>query len=405
MSFPQRRHRSHAHRRRGALVVLTTTLLGLGTAACGHATGAPGRPVARAAAGLSMATSIETSAGSWAVVPMGDLNDPLNTFWQLFFRPRGASNWSDLSSALAVATNGGLVLAARDGLSLTVGVRPANLLEFSPILVTSDGGRAWTPASPIAALAKQPDALAIGTGGSAVALTAASGGVEEVSESSGQLAGWNELTTSTELQSSPAGRACGLGSITAVGVQASTPIVGADCRRAGIVGVFSDAQGPWELAGPALPASLAAGNVDVLGLLPTTGGLCALLAVSDGHESGLLAAWRSNGDTRWRTSPVLAVGSGGVRSFGPDGRRGLFLVTSSADASESVEVIGGPGDAWDALPTPPPGTETLAFGPAGKVDALAARDTLFTDWVLAPGAGNWTRSQVANVPIQFGSSS
>ena len=98
----------------------------------------------------SLATSIETSAGTWAVVPMGHLDQPLNTFWQLFFRAKGATRWSDYASALAVATNGGLLVATPNGRSLVVGIRPANLLDYSPLLVTANNGRTWIPASPSA---------------------------------------------------------------------------------------------------------------------------------------------------------------------------------------------------------------------------------------------------------------
>jgi hypothetical protein len=47
----------------------------------------------------------------------------------------------------------------------------------------------------------------------------------------------------------------------------------------------------------------------------------------------------------------------------------------------------------------------MVFGAAGRVDALVVEDTVFTDWGLAPATGRWTREQVMNVPIQFGSSS
>jgi hypothetical protein len=50
----------------------------------------------------------------------------------------------------------------------------------------------------------------------------------------------------------------------------------------------------------------------------------------------------------------------------------------------------------------PPGTATLAPGTGGGYDALAASGARLTVWRLA-GAG-WTRIQVMNVPISYGSS-
>ena len=59
-----------------------------------------------------LATSVPAGGGTWATVAMGDLGQPLNTFWQLLFRPAGTNSWSDRVEATAVATNGGLVLAS-----------------------------------------------------------------------------------------------------------------------------------------------------------------------------------------------------------------------------------------------------------------------------------------------------
>jgi len=386
-------------------MILAAVVMAMATGACGSATPTRDGAATPAPVSPSLATSVETTAGSWAVLPMGHLDQPLNTFWQLFFRRRGASAWSDLASDLAVATNGGLVLATSSQKDLAVGVRPANLLEFSPLLVTSDAGHSWTPANPVAALANQPDSLAIGTGGGALALTTTANGEQEVLESPGQLTDWHELTTSTQLGASAGGRSCGLGSLTAVGMGAATPLVAASCRRPGIVGIFSEAQTGWELAGPTLSPSLGAGSVDVIGLLPTAGGVCALLVVSIGHTTGLLAAWRSGGGTAWTTSSVLALGSRQVESFGPDGGAGFFLLAASEGGPDSVEVMSGPGASWRGLPSPPVHTETLVFAPTGRVDALAADDTIFTDWTLQAASASWSRSQVVNVPVQFGSSS
>ena len=122
-------------------------------------------------AGAPLATSISTAVGSWAIVPMGDLGQPLNTFWQLFFRPLGSSRWSDKAEGLAVATNGGLVMAAPDGKSAVVGVRSAANLNFSPILTTVNDGRSWSPGPPVSGLASEPDALAVDSQGQGLALT------------------------------------------------------------------------------------------------------------------------------------------------------------------------------------------------------------------------------------------
>ena len=69
------------------------------------------------------------------------------------------------------------------------------------------------------------------------------------------------------------------------------------------------------------------------------------------------------------------------------------------------ETVAGPGAGWRALPALPPGTATLAPGPAGGFDALAAGRTTMTVWQLAPRSPAWAKAQSISVPIQFGSSS
>ena len=103
----------------------------LGLASCGTSA-LPGAPTGAVAAPSKapLPASVQTRAGTWATVPMGDLGQPLNTFRQLFFRPAGSASWSDRVQATATATNGGLVLAD-DNQDLVVGVRPSNMLTFS----------------------------------------------------------------------------------------------------------------------------------------------------------------------------------------------------------------------------------------------------------------------------------
>ncbi len=310
---------------------------------------------------------------------------------------------SDEASALAVATNGGLVIATAGGRDLAVGIRPANRLGYSPVLMTSDAGESWSPAAPVAALAEQPDALATDEGDQALALTVNGRGGALLASSRG-LASWHTLTTASELGSSPAGRSCGLVSMTAVAYGAGLALLGTSCRRAGVVGVYADSDGTWRPVGPELPAPIDRGSVDVLGLENTTKGLCAILAVADGDDTSLLAAWRGAAGGAWRLSPVLELGSEVVRSFGPYGGSGLFVLPSGSAGSGSVEVVSGPGAAWRRLPTPPARTETMVFGLAGRVDALAVDDTTFTDWTLPRGSHRWARAQVVDVPIEFGSS-
>jgi hypothetical protein len=401
----RRQPRLRRTRRRAENRPLATLAL-VAIAAAGCAAGPVGDALntspSPAPAGMSIATSIETSAGYWAAVPMGHFDQPLNTFWQLLFSPNGTSGWSDVVEGLAVATNGGLLLATDGGQKLAVGVRTANLLHYSPLLVTSNGRSFFAPVTPVTPLAQQPDALAVGAGGQWLALTTAAGG--EVFESAAGLASWHELTTISGLGRLPAGRTCGLVTMTAVALTSERAVIGADCSKAGEVGIFTN-HGSWRLVGPSLPAPLDRGTVKVLGLQETNVGLRAVLEVSEGNDTSLVAAWTTDGGVKWSISSVLGLGSRRVLSIGPEGRLGLFVLASLTSASDSVEIVSGPGGSWRGLPPVPASTQTLVFGPTGTADALAVDDTLLTDWKLTRGATRWVHAQVLNVQIAFGSSS
>lgn len=385
--------------------------LAAGLTGCGRATSetttAALPPVA-----APLATSVAAAGGTWATVPMGHPGDPLNTFWQLFYRPAGSSSWSDQVGATATATNGGLVLASAGGRSLLVGVRPSNRLYFSPLVTTSDGGRSWTDGLTGGLLAR-PAALAVDETGPALALVATgTTPTATVQDSSGNLASWQNLTSLPELAATTPGRSCRPDALEAVGYAQTSPVVGASCTRPGVVGLFSLRSGAWQPAVAALPAPLAGARIDVLSLEPTGGGLAAVLAASGGSDTSLLAAWSQDGGVNWAVSPAIQLLAGQqLSSVGPAGGDGLFVLMSSSSGSQQLDRIDGPGASWRSLVPPPAGTATVAFGPAGQAAGPGTAQALVTDasvltvWTLAATATAWAKGQAIRVPIQFGSSS
>jgi hypothetical protein len=113
---------------------------------------------AQAAVDAPLVSAVSTSTDSWVTLPMGDLSDPSTTFWELFHAASGSSHWS-LVTPPGVADNGGLVQSSSAGAAL-VGVLPSDLLRFSPLAQSADGGGSWVPAFLPGALAPVPDALA-----------------------------------------------------------------------------------------------------------------------------------------------------------------------------------------------------------------------------------------------------
>ena len=401
--LPNRRGpRPHRRTRRLGLWAVSLITSATVVSACGSANEGAIGPIPQVVA-ASLATSLETPAGTWATVPMGHLDQPLNTFWQLFFRPPSASTWSDEASALAVATNGGLVLATNAKEPLTVGIRPTNYLGFSP-LITTLNARSWTPANPIGALGDQPDALALSATGQGLALVS-NGRTRKVLTSPDSLLSWRTLVEERGLAGSPAGRRCGLASLTAVSYLGSEPLIGASCTR-GTIGIFTEDRGTWRLLGHSLSSPLKASGAQVLGFERTTAGLCALVSVKVGRSAELIVTCATERQQDWRASPALKLaGTSDVISFGPTAGQGLFVLVSDPARRRSLAVIGSRTLTWSHLQTPPSGTVTVAVSASGAVDALSVDDTLFSDWRLMRRSHRWQRIQQSRIPIEFGSSS
>jgi hypothetical protein len=383
-----------------AATALALAFLGLVTAPSSCALAGP-VPGAAPSLATPLATSAQTSDGTWATLPMGHLDQPENTFWQLFFRPPGAASWSDQAQATATATNGGLVLASDGGRSLIVGVRPSQYLTYSPLIATSDGARSWSDGLVADRLAARPDALAATANGQALALVAGPDG-GQVLTTAGGISAWRTLATERQLAAG-AGRSCGLGLLTAVGYVGGQAVIGGSCSRPGGVGLFAFRGGAWRSVGAAVPRSLDHGRVEVLALEPGQGQASALLAVADGDQTSLVAG-RSTPEGQWSTSPPLTLATNqDLASFGPAEGTGIFVLLKSTSGTEDLVVSNGPS-AWRRLPSPPGGTKTVAFGTAQTVTALAASATVLTVWSLRSTSGPWAKSQVMNVPVQFGSS-
>jgi len=372
-------------------------LLGAAVTGCGSKPAAGTAPPAPPPA-PPLATSFASGTGTgWAIVEMGGSAAQENNFWELFARQPGTTTWR-LATPLGVADNGGLVVTANGGGSLLTGFVPSQGLKFSPLATSGDSGTNWTTGNPVdPGLAAVPDALAGGPGDSLLALT--SGGAE-LSPNLG--ATWRHLSSADALAATPAGRSCAVTGLTAVAFgSAGTPMLGAACGRRGVAGIFAQSGGTWHAAGPplqALPSSLAREDIEVVRLAATGSGLVALLRAGSGPNAALVAAWTA-GNGAWKVSPPLRLGSRGVLSttVGPDWEVGVTL-----SGSRGETLTGPDSTAWRVLPALPKNTATLALGPSGQADAIAAHAGTFQDYRL--GAPGWSLAQTLHVSIPYGSS-
>ena len=374
---------------------MITALAGC-AAGCGQAAAPAAQPTVPAVA-PSLNTSLATTTGTWAAVVMGDTSTSDNAFSQVFSRPAGGTRWK-LVTPPGVATNGGFVLATEGGQSLIAGFRPGVRLTFSALTATRDNGSTWQPGSPLQpGLADAPDALAAAPGGQRM-LALLLGGT--LTQSADQGTHWTALSDLRSLAETTAGRCSPAGLIAVSFTPAGAPLAAATCTRPGVAGIFSYTAGSWQAAGPLLPAPLAGTATGVLRLTGTPAGNEALLVAGTGAAASLLAARTSDGGAHWTVSAPVRLGAAAVRSSGFGAGGAAWAVLSDGRA----ETISGQATAWRALPAVPPGTAALAPGPGGGFDALAVSGSKLTVWRLDQGATAWTRAQVINVPIEYGSS-
>jgi hypothetical protein len=351
-----------------------------------------------ATAPVPLASSLASATGTWATIAMGHLDDPSNTFWQIFSLPAASSPWV-LATPPAVASNGGLVMSAGAPRSLTAGYEPFDLLRWSPLAQTGDGGAVWSPGVLPGALAAVPDSLAAATGPTRVALLRSNGG--DVLVSTGDLSAWKSVGSTEDLAARGALPGCGVEALTAVGVLGNgDPIAGAACTHGGAAGILVLEGGRWHAVTASLPASTS-GPVSVIRLVGSVTGATALIRAGSGQGSRLFAAWSTDGLATWSVSSPLSMRNQSLVSTGLTAGGGLIAVTSQANGSRSAAVVEQTGG-WRNLAPLPEGAVVVASTSGAGFDALVVhQSTLDVDSL---GAGGWSHDQTIHVPIQYGSS-
>jgi hypothetical protein len=381
----------------GVLALVTGTLAGCSSSA-GTASTAAGDGSVIEGPAIPLASSSVGSTTTWATVAMGHLDDPLNTFWQLFALS-GGSSWQ-LATPLGTATNGGLVVTAGTA-GLLAGIEPSQDLTFSPLASTTDQGSTWSEGLLPGGLALVPDALSRADGSEAIALLRAGGGT--VVSTAGDLSAWKPVATARSLRGDPSLTGCHLGSLTAVALDASgATTVGASCARGGQAGVFAASGSGWVSAGPGIPG-VSGGPTEVIRLVQTASGTSALVSAGTGPATRLFALWSAYGLRSWTVSTGLALGGGRLASTGVTGAGGFVIAVTDPSGTRAASVVSPSTGRWERLAPLPPDTESVTATPEGGLDALAPNQSTLV--VYALGESGWGRVQTLRVDIQYGSSS
>ncbi len=381
------------------VVALQLALCCVSATSAGSSTTAPSLPAIRA----PLASAVTTPTGSWAVVAMGQLNQPLNTFWQLFYKAPTASLWH-LVTPPGVADNGGLVVSVAGVGGVAVGFAPSQLLHYSPLARSSDDGATWAPALVPQSLVATPDSLSATTGNAGTALALVRDAAAPVLTSKGPLLDWHPLPGS-RLLASGSDTACGATGLYAVSLTSSNiPLVGTGCRREGQVGIFAHLGSYWKLIGPSLRGSLRGTTTRILRLDSSGVTTTALLAEGGRGGIGLLGVWGSATGS-WSESSRLALGGAPALRASAVGASGQQLVVVAERGKPAMlEEAVGPAQPWRRLPTPPTGAQTVSILADGSINAFSVDGSRLRIFTLAPNGVSWSPSQTMDVPIAYGSS-
>ena len=360
---------------------------------------APALSVDAATVRAPLTSAVSTSSDSWLMLPMGELSDPSNTFWQLLHAAPGSSHWSVVTPE-GVADNGGLLVGTSGG-SAVVGFLPSQLLHYSPLAQSINGGANWRPQLLPASLTGRPDALAYSAGG-ALALIIG----HKVLSAPPSLSRWSLLVTASRLARSFVG--CGVTAIDAVAIlPTGSPLVATGCRK-GVVGIFTEQAGAWRSYGTT-PRTLSRSATDVLRLQPSGTMVAALAATSRGGRRALVAMWREGG-APWTAAAPLALPGGTSVLASAVGEGGTMAVVLRSHKGGVTAYSLAPDGVWSRLAQPPAGTTAIALpsgsgntgGPA--IDAFTAQGESLAVYALSPLGSQWVRVQSKQIVIPYGSS-
>jgi hypothetical protein len=343
---------------------------------------------------IPLTGSSVTATATWATLAMGNLGDPLNTFWQLFLLD--GSRWH-LATPPGVASNGGLVDAAES--TVLAGFGPSQDLRFSPVARTADQGGTWQAGVLPAGLSLVPDGLAQ-SGSQSLALLRTGGG--SVMASTADLSTWTSVATASSLRRQSRLADCHLRSLTAVAFDVNgKALVGASCARGGRVGLFAPSTGGWVSVGPVIPG-LSSGPTEVVRVDRTAAGMSALVGGGSGSATRLYAMWSASGLGPWTISAGLPVGGVSLLSTGVTGAGGFLVSTRRGSSVPSASVVGPTGSQWTSLPPLPSGTTSVTATPSGGYDALVPVRSTLSVFELE---SRWVHVQTLRVDIPYGSSS
>lgn len=352
---------------------------------------------------LPLKGSVELAGGDVATLDMGRTEGAENFFWQLFVEdPNG--RWR-LATPPGVADNGGLVIAA-DSHTLVAGFEPSQELTFSPLAVSTTWGRTWSPGGLDVGLRLGASVLAIAppyqsSGAVARAVALSRSHVASLYALTGGWTAWSPSGSPTGALTllTPSESNCSASAVDAVALGPDEVDVGVTCANGKLP--IERYRGDAYL-GPVIARPNDLGTrTEVLRLSATETMLATRI---DGHTA-VVAGWRASATSDvWDLSPPLTVEPGWrIVSTGDGPGETQFAEIRRGDVAAALTI--DPKSSWITWGQLPRGTQTVAWGTSGSLEALSADGRVMTVWSLTPRTARWRAVQTIAVPIVYGSSS
>jgi len=343
-----------------------------------------------------LAAGVAEGGVSWATVQTGGPGVG-GRFWQLLTEDQATGKWR-LATPPGVADNAGLAVARAPDGTMTAGFVPGQLLKFSPLATSTDDGAHWAQALLPAGLAPDPDSLAALPDGRLVAVTTTA-----VEESAAGAKNWKPLVTLRALAATPYGRSCGLTGLTGTtAAPDGSVLISGTCRRSGELGLFGNANGRWQAAGPALSSSSGAGSVTatVLGLVSSAAGVSLLIDLETSRGQALIPAWLRAGSRNWSLYRLPGTVAGVVTSVSGSASGGWVVTLDGRRAVAAETAAAKPGEAevapsWPTTFRAPEPDATIVPSTSGGFTALVPALSSIAVWQRT-GSG-WHRTQVISV--------
>lgn len=346
-------------------------------------------------------SSVTTASGTFATLAMGHLSDPLNTYWQIFDEPLTSKSFTDETVALAVGTNGGILLGANAATTFEVATRPSVKLTFTPVLENNGkSASSWTPVAP---LSKTTTAFSQHNGASVAILGLSSDATLVESPSLG--ANWRALVTLRAIQQSATFARCEPSAMTAATFDsAGDPVIGVACAKSSVLGLYKLVGGSWHQLSSS--TTMSPGMTSVLYLTSNHGTAVGIVCVTSNGSEHLYDIAHGTGTVK-SSSLGVVHGPLTIKGMGATPQGGVWITYAGAHNGVTGLLAVSHAGPSTTIPNISSSVATLSVHQDGSVEALSLADggnAIQVASLETTPTATWRTLKVTHLAIPYGSS-